>query len=118
MMKEWETMKLYGPTVNRWTRIDELGRNVTAQREIQYREFREDGTLCGVGTEDFSRERWETVGTYDVWAWDGVSYNKGGHRAFVCVLSGWAINPGDIRKLRHIAEKRRPGYSLYQARKW
>lgn len=34
--------------------------------EVEYKEYREDGTICGVGTEDFSFERLKELKTYEV----------------------------------------------------
>jgi hypothetical protein len=38
-MKEYETMKVYGKKVNRWTAYDEIkGRAITTQIEVEYKE--------------------------------------------------------------------------------
>lgn len=76
-------MRIYGKILHTWTYTDEQGRLRASQIEVEYRDWNEAGQLIGTGSEDFSPERWKqaTRSTY-VWAWDGKSYNRGGHRAF------------------------------------
>lgn len=51
--------------------------------EIQYREYREDGSLKMVGTEDFSTKRMcKYINAKCVFTWDGQKRNKGGKRFF------------------------------------
>ena len=50
--------------------------------EVEYKEYREDGSLKGIGTEDFSTERWSAIHWGFVYTWDGQRRNKGGHRWF------------------------------------
>ena len=75
-------MRIYGKTLNTWTSIDEKGREVITQREIEYSEYN-DGVLVATGSEDFSPERYrQEISEKWVWSWDGVKLNRGGHRAF------------------------------------
>ena len=94
-MKEFETMKVYGKVVNTWkhmiTRIwrgqpEEI--EAISQYEITYKTYDANGDQIGIGTEDFSAERYnETLKEYRVFVWDGVRYNKGGYRWFDEVLT-------------------------------
>lgn len=52
--------------------------------EVEYTEYRENGTIKQTGTEDFSGSRWNKVLCHWVWTWDGVKFNKGGKRWFEC----------------------------------
>ena len=102
-MKEYETMKVYGKIINRWMRVDERGREITAQVEVEYKEYNSNGDLIRIGTEDFSRERWnEQTDFYSIWGWDGSHYNKGGHRYFDR-LGECKINRRDVYKLKQLA---------------
>lgn len=77
--------RIYGKVLQEW--IDHtqgtFGRFV--QTEVAYKEYDENGELCGAGSEDFSPERnaSETCSAW-VWTWDGHRRNKGGHRWFDC----------------------------------
>lgn len=53
-----------------------------AYLEIAYTEYREDGTVKQIGTEDFSAERWSKMPMRFVYTWDGQRRNKGGYRWF------------------------------------
>ena len=102
-MKEYETMKVYGEIINRWMVEDERGRRITRQIEVEYKEYNRNGDLVRIGTEDFSRSRWEeTTCHYHLWGWDGSHYNKGGHRYFERVGS-CRISRKDIYKLKQLA---------------
>ena len=50
--------------------------------EVEYKEYREDGSLKQTGTEDFSAKRWSKVPIRFVYIWDGQRRNKGGKRWF------------------------------------
>ena len=51
--------------------------------EVEYIEFREDGSPKCTGTEDFTSQRWsKQTKSYECWSWDGHRLNKGGHRWF------------------------------------
>ena len=51
--------------------------------EVEYKEYRNDGTLKATGTEDFSAERWnKQTHRRFVYTWDGMNRNKGGYRMF------------------------------------
>ena len=77
------SMRIYGKILHTWTHTDEQGRLRTSQMEVEYRDWNEAGQLIGTGSEDFSPERWkQTIRSTYVWAWDGHSFNRGGHRAF------------------------------------
>lgn len=81
--KTYDSIRLYGKVLNRWTYVDEQGRERTSQIEVAYREWNEAGQLTAEGTEDFSPERWkQTTRSAYVWAWDGQKLNRGGHRWF------------------------------------
>lgn len=80
------TFKIYGKSLNRWYSIDERGNKHLNQVELPYRKYDSDFNLIGTGTEDFSIERLHnTISTVWVWAWDGKTLNKGGHRKFTCI---------------------------------
>ena len=87
VMKEWDTVKLYGKELNRWTHIEQRlwkgevrDVKVTVQVELAYREYDWQGNLIATGSEDFSKERFNNLGDYRVFGWDGKRYNKGGYR--------------------------------------
>ena len=50
--------------------------------EVEYTEYRNDGTIKGTGTEDFITKRWNSVKAHMVYTWDGTKRNKGGYRWF------------------------------------
>ena len=50
--------------------------------EIPYTDFYMDGTIAAVGTEDFNRERKNTIYACWIWTWDGVKRQNGGKRFF------------------------------------
>lgn len=50
--------------------------------EVPFTEYSENGRPIRRGTEDFSRERYHSLKVYEIWTWDGKSYNKGGQRKF------------------------------------
>lgn len=82
------TFRIYGKIVNSWKHFEQRnGRDVevTTQLEIEYTEYREDGSIRATGTEDFSWERYKTaMCNPQIWTWDGKCRNKGGHRWFDC----------------------------------
>ena len=86
------TIRIYGKTVNTWKAwetylyngAEEREREVITQREVEYKEYDENGELVAVGTEDFSAERYREICEKWVWTWDGQKLNKGGHRWFEC----------------------------------
>lgn len=100
------SVRIYGKTIQSWKHEDEKGRQITTQREIEYREYSvENGTLVGEGAEDFSTERYQQeLVTKLIWVWDGKKRNKGGHRWFECKssISYARKNAKDIKKyLQH-----------------
>lgn len=50
--------------------------------EVPFTEYTSDGCPIRKGTEDFSHERYNNLAVYEIWTWDGASYNQGGHRKF------------------------------------
>lgn len=78
--------RLYGDAINRWFSEDEDGRKHLTQIEVPYKEYDTEGDLVGEGTEDFSRDRWNSTPFRSafVYIWDGSKRNKGGYRWFVC----------------------------------
>jgi hypothetical protein len=52
--------------------------------EVPYKEYRADGSILQLGTEDFSSQRLKTLKKKYVWTWNGEKRNKGGHRWFEC----------------------------------
>ena len=103
IMKESDTLKIYGKTINRWTAFDEKsGKEITTQREIEYQEYDRNGNLVGCGTEDFSTERWKAeIRSYMMWAWDGKTRNKAGQKWFRCLFYR-TIRKSDIWKLKQV----------------
>lgn len=84
MEKMPRRVRIYGKRINTWTHVLEDGREVACQYEYAYRDYDVDTCeLVGVGTEDFSMERYHKHlrGGW-VNSWDGVRRNKGGHRWF------------------------------------
>lgn len=75
-------VRTYGRIENTWRAYNEkTGLHEITQIEIQYREYSLiDGHMVNRGTEDFSRERKKNIRTAEIWTWDGLKYNKGGHR--------------------------------------
>lgn len=77
--------RIYGKIIETWTHIDETGRERTTQYEVAYKEYDETGDLVGIGSEDFSTDRYhKTLLTKMVYTWDGVKRNKGNYRWFDC----------------------------------
>ena len=77
--------RIYGKTIETWTHIDERGRERITQYEIEYKEYDENGELVGIGSEDFSTDRYhKTLLTKMVYTWDGAKRNKGNYRWFEC----------------------------------
>lgn len=83
--------------------------------EIEYKEYREDGTLKAIGTEDFSTERYRTLEHRFVYIWDGEKYNKGGHRWFDFVGSV-DITEGCLKELKQYIKAKYPQAVVIQAR--
>lgn len=102
-MQEYETLKVYGTVMNRWTVEDEQGRVITRQVELPYKEYDSDGNLIRKGSEDFSPERMDAeLNWYRIWMWDGNHYNRGGHRYFE-PCGDAKIRRADVYKLRQLA---------------
>lgn len=87
-------IKFYGNTLRTWKHMvtcktlrgNTYEEERVSQYELSYKEYMQDGTLIGVGSEDFSPERKNTLKRYRVFAWDGKKYNKGGYRWFENVV--------------------------------
>lgn len=101
-MKEYETLKVYGEIKTIWKAYDEeKGREVVTQREVEYKEYDNQGNLIGTGTEDFSSQRWHEVKYYEAWGWDGEHLQKGGKRYFDR-LGTCKIKKQDVYKLKQL----------------
>lgn len=114
-MKEYETLKVYGKVLNRWTVEDETGRKHTVQVEVAYKEYDCSGALIAKGTEDFSPERYYSLRFCRLFGWDGVKRNRGGFRWFT-PLGCATINRKDTGKLRHIATINHRDYPVIDLR--
>ncbi|MBR3238813.1 MAG: hypothetical protein IKF99_10285 [Oscillospiraceae bacterium] len=76
-------IRIYGRTLNTWVSQDERGREIIIQKEIEYTDFDETGSVLCKGSEDFSPERQRTeIEERWIYTWDGVKRNKGGYRWF------------------------------------
>lgn len=78
------TVRLYGKAINAWRVRDEQDRLILRQLEIEYTDYYTDtGEVAGVGSEDFSADRWNnSIVSKAWWIWDGQKRNAGGHRWF------------------------------------
>lgn len=80
-----ERIRVYGKELERWCHLDQNDKERLVQIEFEYKEYDEDGELVGIGSEDFSADRWhKDMITFWLWTWDGERRNKGGHRWFEC----------------------------------
>lgn len=114
-----QTVKIYGNTVNTWKVFDpSKNREVPTQYEVEFTEYRTDGSIYRTGTEDFSVDRWnETIQSHFVWAWNGESRNKGGQRCFQ--YKGLIRYSKANRKAVNILlQFQHPEAELIQLRKW
>lgn len=77
-------IRVYGKILNRWSHINDSGREVATQYEVAYKEYNtETLELVGVGSEDFSPIRYsKEIKRQEVFTWDGERRNKGGNRWF------------------------------------
>lgn len=77
-------VRIYKDIVDTRKAYDEaLRKEVTTQFEVTYADYYTDGTFVGIGTEDFSPERWSTqVRRGYVYTWNGTRRNRGGNRWF------------------------------------
>lgn len=114
-MKAYETLKIYGEILNRWTATDDSGREYTTQVELAYREYDSDGRLVNVGSEDFSRGRYQEVKHFQIWGWDGETRMKGGQRWFSSI-GIVKIKASDHRKLHQLEQQLHPEYKAIQLR--
>lgn len=110
-MKEYETMKVYGKTLNTWTHMVtvDLGwkkyeEERTAQVELSYTEYNANGDKIGKGSEDFSVERLNSLKYYRIFTWDGEKRNKGGYKWFE-EQRLVRINPTNRKHLKDLAAK-------------
>lgn len=113
-MKEYETMKVYGKTLNTWTHMvtvnlgwKQYEEERTAQVELAYTEYNASGEKIGKGSEDFSVDRLNGLKYYRVFTWDGEKRNKGGYKWFE---EAWMvrINPANRKHLKDLAAKMFP----------
>lgn len=85
--------------------------------EIEFKEYRADGTLKGTGTEDFTSERVKTALEWrNICTWDGKKRNKGGARWFSC-RETVKINAGSLKELKAYARKKYPDAVEIECRK-
>ena len=117
-----ERIRIYGKVVNTWKATEEYTRNgetferpVITQYEIAYKEYDEDGNLVGIGTEDFSRERYRTIDRKQIWTWDGQKRNKGGHRWFD-YEGDVTCNLNQLAAVRKLMEKKYNKAAMVQLR--
>ena len=67
--------------------------------EVEYKEYRPDGTLKQTGTEDFTSTRWnKQTHTRFVYTWDGQRRNNGGCRWFDFVGTFTTDDPKALKK--------------------
>ena len=121
-MKEYETIKLYGKTLNEWNHVVPVswrGKTVEAMRTVQvelaYTEYGADGRKVSVGSEDFSTERLHGLKHYRVFTWDGEKRNRGGYRWFeerLCVR----IDPKQRKRLADLCKVWFPNAALIELR--
>ena len=96
-----DTVRLYLDVIETWK--DEYGR--MKQVEVAYNDYDvESGELVGVGTEDFSRERYKTIITKLLWTWDGERRNAGGHRWFEYTGLDYKYIRGEGRKVKRFIQ--------------
>jgi len=100
-----KTVKVYGKVLNEWFSTDDKGRKILTQTEVAYKEYRENGELKSIGSEDFSPVRWnkETKKRW-IFTWDGQKTNKGGHRWFDD--QGMIRFAGDTRVMKNILQSK------------
>ena len=119
-MQEWDTLKMYGKTINCWEHAcvckDGSEYMKPVQYEVAYTEYDRDGNVIRKGTEDFSADRIKNVGHYIIWTWNGVKYNRGGHRFFEAQGSA-RIERKNVWKLKAIAAKMHPDAAAIDVRK-
>lgn len=78
-------MRIYGKAINTWTATDERGIERTIQLELPYKDLDKAGNVVAIGTEDFSRDRYNSqTERRFVYAWDGQRRNRGNKRWFMC----------------------------------
>lgn len=70
-------MRIYGRV-----KVLREGEHGSAYLEVEYKEYRADGSLKMIGTEDFSAKRWSGVPMRFIYTWNGEKLNKGGKRWF------------------------------------
>lgn len=77
-------IRIYGKALNIWKSLDENGREIIVQKEIEYKSYdMETFELIGIGSEDFSPEAYKHfVSEKILYTWDGKRINKGGNRWF------------------------------------
>lgn len=95
------TVRIYGDTVEWWK--DDKGR--MTYTELEYKDYNiYTGEVVGVGTEQFSRERYKTVITKLIWTWDGSERRGDGTRWFDYTGKAVKYNRGDGRKVKMLVK--------------
>ena len=82
--------------------------------EIDYKEYRIDGSLYSMGTEQFSIERYRSkLKTAWIMVWDGQAKNKGGYRKWE---EKEVVHYTDRKALNEYAKNKYSKYALVQIR--
>ena len=98
------TVKIYDRLCNKFNGI----------LEISYKEYRMDGSLYSMGTEQFSIERHRSaMKTAWIMVWDGQSRNKGGCRKWE---EKEVVRYTDRKALNEYAKNKYADYTLVQLR--
>lgn len=111
------TVRIYGNTLQTWKYEREAGgAPVLRQVEVAYTEYdTETGEVVGVGSEDFSAERFGTLITKLVWGWDGEKRNAGNKRWFDYIGSV-TYTKGTGKAVKELLGKRRSEFREFQLR--
>lgn len=113
-MKEFETLKLYGKSINNWVEREDVicengykyTKETLKQVGVEYTEYDANGEMIATGTRDFKygSPDGNSIKMYTIWAWDGKTYNKGGYRRFT-ECQTVRIDRHDRSKLTELAPK-------------
>lgn len=100
------TVKIYGYT----KRINDY------MAELDYKEYRMDGSLYSMGTEQFSNERMDKqLKGSAVYVWDGKKRNKGGYRVWDRKEFMWYTNR---KALNEYVKNKYADYAMIQFRSY
>jgi hypothetical protein len=83
--------------------------------EVEYKEYRQDGSLKAIGTEDFSTKRYNNLEGRAVYTWDGEKRNKGGYRWFD--YQGY-FRTDNLKELKNYMELKYNNAAMVQIRKY